>query len=85
MTQPRKSCILCTHISAEKDAGDPGHSRTFEVALSFDEALDRLEPITRPSSTLEQRQLAVWPLVDGRRLYCSPSAIVWLEEAQDDA
>lgn len=82
MTDSRTSCTLCTHISAEKGVGDPGHSRTFEVAVSFDEALDRVEPITRPSSSLEQRQLSIWPLTDGGRLYCPPSAVVWIEEGE---
>ena len=82
MTPSRKSCTLCTHIGVEKGSGEPGHSRTFEVAVSFDEALDRVEPITRPSSSLEQRQLSIWPLVEGGRLYCPPSGIQWIEEGE---
>lgn len=78
--QSNSACALTLTVGGEPGSGEPGHSRTFEVGVSYEEALDRLVPISQPSSSLQARELMTWPLVDGGRLWVPSQHVAWVEE-----
>lgn len=67
---------ICTNIQKTDGTG----SQDFLVKEDFDEVLNRIAPLTAPAPQLEIRQLIVWELEDGGRLYCHPQNVIWAEE-----
>lgn len=50
------------------------------VREDFDEVLERVAPMTQPSSALEHRARSVYIDLAGNRMYAPPQAIALVEE-----
>ena len=61
-----------------------GRSTQFFVQESYDEILERMAPLTPPTSALEHRMTLTFTLTNGNRLYLHPKDIMWIEENAEE-
>jgi hypothetical protein len=74
---------MATKLTLTIAGDEAGVSKTVFVGEDFDEVLERLMPITSPSSQLEHRTAMVYHSVDGRRILLNPNLIGPVEENVD--
>lgn len=75
------STKLTLTIAGDKGEGKP---KVLYVTESFDEAMEKILPLTPPSSSLESRGQCIWQGTDGRRYLCSSHYIATAEEDTDE-
>lgn len=59
---------------------DTGASKIVYVVEDFDAVMNKLNPLSPPSSSLEHRELFQYHLVDGRRIWAPPGNVAYAEE-----
>lgn len=71
---------VCTLYVA---SGAGGYEKVV-VACGFDEAIERVNPITPPTSSLQAREASVWTLATGERMMLPPHTIGRVLEGSDE-
>jgi hypothetical protein len=70
-----------TKILMAVQSEEGGGSSVIEVSETFDEVMNKIQPLNQPSSSLEMRENLTFHKEDGNRIWLVPNHVVRVEES----